>query len=68
MAAACRVCGWQEHCNPDCPTLYWPDGKRRGDNPGPRPVKRAPTLQQELDGIFAGLGIELEVAPEVPAD
>lgn len=54
MARPCRTCGAEGTCVPDCPTLFWPDGRRRGDNPG-RPPGRSLTLQDELGLIFKGL-------------
>lgn len=48
----CAKCNQLDHHRPDCPELFWPDGRPRGI-PGPPPLKTL-TLDEEMGQIFAG--------------
>lgn len=67
MAKPCGSCGETEHCRPNCPELFWPDGTKRGTirEPLPLPPYLGPgapgipksidsPLNEELAGIFKG--------------
>lgn len=62
MAGRCRVtfcekCDASRH-DPTCPEMFWPDGRRRGENPGPPPAKSM-TLADEMGEIFAGVSEQM---------
>lgn len=63
MARTCATCHQSDHHRPDCPEMFWPDGRRRGI-PGDdvRPA-RGEVIQARRVEVFVPTSIAADPGP-----